>query len=729
MSESEKNIDERSDTRSKFWKFWVVMVAVNIGYFFVIMRLFAIQVIKGDEYREKAKKQHESRVEISAKRGNIYDRNGKLLATTIQSLSVAVDPQLLDDVSDFCDSLAKALNQPASKFKQKIENAKGNFVWIARGITYSPYLTRLKTQKQKGVIIIEEPKRIFPFGSVGAQVVGFTNIDNKGIEGIERGYDTLLKGNSGYMIMYRDGLGHLRPSPDLPLIPAIDGRSIQLTVDIELQRIIEHELSRGIDAAKASAGTVIAIKPQTGEIIAMASFPTFDPGNRNAPPEAKRNRGITDVFEPGSTFKLITACAGIEENVVTEEEIMDGHNGSFQFLSFTIKDVHAMGRVPFREAIHQSSNIILSEVATRIGEDRFYKYIRNFGFGGYLGIDIPGEISGKVPKPAQFTPGTIRFLGHGYALNSTPLQVVNAYATVANEGQMMKPYLVKGTYNVNEQFVEHKPEKIRRVISEKTAKRITELFVGVVDSGSGKKAIIKGLRIAGKTGTAQQIVNGQYSKQDYFASFVGYYPADNPQIAIIVVVDRPRVSIYGGASAAPIFQNIASRIISINPEYSLDKKSKIDSIRKLDNDTIIVPSIAGLYLKDAKVMLSQYGLRLNTNSNSGIVFNQYPKSGSKVIVGSNVNVTLMSEHKSTNSSNISQNIKHDVTGLTIRRALALLQKSGVRTKVIGRGKVVSQSWSGDKTQLTCTLSCSNSPSSSTLTVQQKIAVQPLQQNR
>lgn len=725
MSESEKVNDERTATRTKFWKFWVVMVAVNIGFFFVIMRLFAIQVVKGDMYREKAKKQHESRVEIAAKRGNIYDRNGKLLATTIQSISIAVDPTLLEDSDDLCDSLGKALNQPPSKFKQKIENAKGNFVWLVRGVTYNPFLNKLKNKKEKGVIVIEEPKRIFPFGSVGAQVVGFTNIDNKGIEGIERGYDTLLKGNSGYMIMYRDGLQRLRPSPELPMIPAQDGRSVQLTIDIELQRIIEHELSRGIDAAKATAGTVIAIKPQTGEIIAMASFPSFDPGNRNAAQEAKRNRGITDVFEPGSTFKLITACAGIEENVVNEEEIMDGHNGSFQFKSFTIKDVHAMGRVPFREAIHQSSNIILSEVASRIGDDRFYKYIRNFGFGNYLGIDLPGEISGKVPKPAQFTSGTVRFLGHGYALNSTPLQIVNAYATVANDGQMMKPFIVKGFVNENNQFQEHKPEKIRRVISVKTAKRITELFVGVVDSGSGKKAIIPGLRIAGKTGTAQQIVNGQYSKQDYFASFVGFYPADNPQVAIIVVVDKPRVSIYGGASAAPIFQNIASRIISINPEYSLDKKDKIDSLRKLDNDTIIVPSISGMYLKDAKVILSEYGLKLNTSSSSGIVFNQSPKSGMKILKGSSVNVTLMSENRSTNNSN--QVVKHDVTGLTLRRALALLQKSGVQTKVIGKGKVLSQTWSGDKSNLACTLTCGSNQSSSTLTEQQKTTQQPQQQ--
>ncbi len=724
MSQFDRNNDEVTSTPTKFWKFWIVMVSVNIGFFFVIVRLFAIQVVKGDEYREKAKKQHESRVEIAAKRGNIYDRNCKLLATTIQSISLAVDPDLLEDSDALCDSLGKSLNQLPSKFKQKIENAKGNFVWLVRGVTYSPFLTKLKNIKEKGIIVIEEPKRIFPFGSVGAQVVGFTNVDNKGIEGIERGYDTLLRGNSGYMIMYRDGLRRLRPSPDLPLIPAQDGRSVQLTIDIELQRIIEHELSRGILAAQASAGTVIAIKPQTGEIIAMASFPSFDPGNRNAPPEAKRNRGITDVFEPGSTFKLITACAGIEENVVNEEEIMDGHNGSFQFKSFTIKDVHAMGRVPFREAIHHSSNIILSEVASRIGDDRFYKYIRNFGFGNNLGIDVPGEISGKVPKPAQFTSGTIRFLGHGYALNSTPLQVVNAYATVANNGQMMKPFLVKGIVNDNNQFQEHKPEKVRRVISEKTAKRITELFVGVVDSGSGKKAIIPGLRIAGKTGTAQQIVNGQYSKQDYFASFVGYYPADNPQIAIIVVVDKPRVSIYGGASAAPIFQNIASRIISINPDYSLDKKEKIDSLRKLDKDTIIVPSISGMYLKDAKIMLSEYGLRLNTNETKGIVFNQFPKSGTKILKGNSINVTLVSENSNNNNSN--QSLKHDVTGLTLRRALALLQKSGVHTKVIGKGKVLSQTWYGDKTNLTCTLTCGYTQSSSTLTEQKKTEQLPQQ---
>jgi len=705
MAKRKQVIDVMPDSRKELN---IVMVLILTFLCLVVGKLFSLQIVKGDEYRQKAKLQHESRISLNAKRGNIYDRNGRLLATTINSISIAVDPELLDsaDVDRISKFIGKVLKQPDSKYKSKIQNAKGNYVWLVRS-SMEDSLKVMQTWKIKGIIFKEEPKRIYPFGNIGSQVLGFTNIDNKGISGIELGMDSILRGKNGYMIKYRDALSHLRSSLELPNIPALDGRNVRLTVDIELQRIVELQLEKGIIDANAAGGTVIAIQPATGEVLAMASFPTFDPNNaRNATSETMRNRSITDIYEPGSTFKLITAAAGIEEGVVSEDEMMDGHGGVFQFKSFTIHDVHGMGRVPFREAIHQSSNIILSEVANRMQDATFYSYIRNFGFGMKMGIDLPGEIPGRVPKPENWDGASKRFMGHGYALNSTPLQVVNAYSTIANNGVLMRPFILKGKTDYQNIETFTKPTKIRRVVSEKTAKRITALFTGVVDSGSGKKAIIQGLKIAGKTGTAQQIVNGVYSKQDYFASFVGFYPAEDPQIAVIVVVDRPRASIYGGASAAPIFGAIASSIVAKDPSYVISKKITKEEHDLKIKDTVNVPCVAGMYFSDAKRLMEVYGLKLNAASQSGVIFSQSPKTGSKVPRGTAIGVTLMPEED--DNKNKTNPIQHDVTGLTIRRAVSLLQRTGIKPIVVGKGLVQSQVWYIDKNkQLSCKLICNS----------------------
>jgi cell division protein FtsI (penicillin-binding protein 3) len=704
---AKKVLDTEEQTPKNVVKLAIIFFCFIVGFFIVIARLFSLQVVKAEEFKQKAKKQHESKIPLNAKRGNIYDRKGRLLATTINSISIAIDPEILSHDSDrkeLSKFLGKVLKQPESKYLSKIQNAKGNYVWLVRS-SMEDSLKLLKRWAKKGIIYKEEPKRIYPYGSIGSQVLGFTNLDNKGTSGVELGWDSVLSGKNGYVVKFRDALSRLRNSPELPYIPAVDGRSISLTLDIELQRIIELELEKGLKEAAAEAGTVIAMHPKTGEILAMASYPTYDPNNsRTANVESMRNRAITDVYEPGSTFKMITAAAGIEEGVVIEDEMMNGHGGVFQFSSFTIRDVHGMGRVPFREAIHQSSNIILSEVANRIEDRKFFSYVRNFGFGMKTTIDVPGEISGRVVAPEKWDGGTKRFMGHGYALNSTPLQVLSAYSTVANGGTLMKPYIIKDIRIGSTIQSEKKPEKVRRVVSENTAKRITNLFTGVVDSGSGKKAIIKGLKIAGKTGTAQQIVNGVYSKQDYFASFVGYYPAEDPQVAVIVVVDRPRASIYGGASAAPIFGSIASRLIVKEPSFTVSKKISIDSLENKIKDTIHVPCVIGMHLNDAKRLMQVYGLKLNSSIQNGIVFSQFPKTGSKVQRGSTIGVTLTPDNQSLSK----QVIRHDVTGLTIRRAVSLLNKEGVKPVIIGKGVVTSQLWEVNAQNKTiCKLICSD----------------------
>lgn len=695
------------------WKFKLVMAFVVIAFGMVFSKLVQLQLIKGPEYRERAKRQHESKMAIAASRGNIYDRNGKLLATTIKIISVAVDPTLIEDKNNICTFLAKITNRSKFDFIQKIDQADKkdkSFTWLVRGIE-AYKANELKKIKDKGLIIIEESKRLFPYGTIGSQIIGLTDTDNKGIAGIEKAYDSTLIGKNGFIYRYRDARGDLRYAANLPKQEAQNGKNLQLTIDIDLQRVVEAALQRGMDRSQAEAGTVICIRPKTGEILAMASYPVFDPHKPGKTSfSGMRMRGITDTYEPGSTFKMITAAAALQEGICDENTMFEGYGGTATFKSFTIHDVHGMGRVTFRKAMEQSSNIILSEVANRMEDKKFYKYIRDFGFGIPTGIDLPGEVSGRIQKPENFNAGSKRYMGHGYGLSCTALQLVNAYATIANQGNMMKPFIVNKIFdNSTNYFVTINPQKVRSVISPNTATRLANIGVGIVDSGSGKQTIISGLRIAGKTGTSQQIENGQYSKSNYNASFVGFYPAEDPQVAVLALVDRPRGSIYGGTNAAPIFKDVATSLIAMYPEFAKSIQYKNNQIIAKQSDSILVPSINGMQLSEAKKMVATLGLNLKSEASDGLVFSQFPKEGSKVPAKTTINVTVIAMSRAVgvkDSLKKDENMKHNVLGLSMRRAVAILQKSGVYSKVLGQGKVINQTWTKDKNnKLFCTLEC------------------------
>ncbi|MFP4369865.1 MAG: penicillin-binding transpeptidase domain-containing protein [Candidatus Kapaibacterium sp.] len=684
-------------SRKKFWKFLIVTSLLILGIFAVMARLFSIQVLNFDEYREKARRQHQSRIVLSAERGSITDRDGSLLASTVRKMSIAVDPTELKDKKKISEAFAKILGGESANYLNRINSAKGAFLWIERGL--SPEITeKLGKIKDKGLIIIEEPGRNYLYGRSGAQLIGCTDIDNKGLSGIELGWDSVLSGRSGYMVMYRDGLGRLRPSAELPMIPAINGYSLQLTIDMKLQEIIEHELKLGVLKSGAASGTVAAIKPSTGEILAMASYPGYDPnfpGTHST--GSMRNRAVTDVYEPGSTFKLITAAAAMEEGIVSETDVFDGHKGERDFGKFKIRDEHPLKKATFREAVIYSSNIIFSEVANNIKANKFYKYIRDFGFGLTLDIDVPGEIPGKIKKPGHFNNAEKRFMGFGYGMTVTPLQIVNAYAAVANGGVMMKPHIVKAVYDDEFKAVKtFHPDRIRRIITQETASRLRNIFTAVVDSGTGQYARVPGLKIAGKTGTSQQVVRGAYSKSDYTASFAGYFPADNPEIAMIVVLDKPRGSYYGGSTAAPIFRDIALRWI--NSGANTLNAEAFPQFEK--PDSIFVPTFTGMEKDEAIGLLNSLDIEHNIEGREGIVIAQYPDAGKLISVNDRISLQVMAEEIDSAAF-----IKPDVKGMTLRNALALLHKAGVSVRVKGSGKVYAQYWRKESKGLITILEC------------------------
>lgn len=686
-----------------------IMFGLFLGLFLLLLvRIFYVQVIKADAIMALSKGQHMVPVTLQAKRGEILDRNGRVIVANVKATTYAIDITKVKNKHGIATALFLAIGESIEYWEKKIEQGKGQYTLLARDVTARHPM--LDTIKDPGFIRQPTYKRSYVYGSGAAQVVGFTDTEKRGLAGLELMLDSLLRGVDGKTYMRRDAVGNLYYSHEIPVLEPTDGHSTMLTLDIELQRMAEYELSEGIRTSQAEGGTVIALEPATGEVLAMASWPTFDPHDRkSAMPDAIRLRGITDMYEPGSTFKLVTACAALEEGIIKPESMVNGNNGTLKVGDYEIKDSHPIGKVRFTEALEQSSNIVFAKLSDKIDDFKFYKYARDFGFGIILGIDFPGEVAGTMKRPKQFNATTKKFMAYGYELGATALQMVNAYSTIANAGVMMRPFIVKKIMNSGQQILsETKVQRIRTVLSETTAKTMSSMLTRVVEFGTGKEAQIAGLPIAGKTGTAQQLVNGQYSKQDYTASFVGFFPADAPKVAMIVMLHKPKASIYGGTTSAPIFKKIAQKWITASRIPVTNVEESNEQVRKRVQDSSIVPDLRGLTFANAKELLHDVGLRIKGSEN-GTVISQSRKAGlwlekGKIVeVQTSVSASPMQQSKSFAFDN-NYSIKTeqqpkkknalkpmpDVRGMSVRRALAVLHSSGYKARLVGKGKVISQ---------------------------------------
>lgn len=670
------------------WKAGLLIVVFFFLLSIVIGRLFWVQVVEGARYREQAKKQYESRVQLRAERGRFFDRQGRDVAGMMRTTSFAADPVMLQRPELLAQLLASATKDSAQTYLRRIRSTKGRFVWLARGVNSVLY-PDLDTLKDPGVIRVTEPKRNFYYGPIAAQVLGTTDVDNNGLSGLELQYDNILRGESGFVVMQRDGRGRLRPGVNPERKSPRNGHALELTVDIEFQRVVEQELRHGIRESGAESGTVVAIEPSTGDILAIASFPSFDPNRLDkADPSAIRIRAVTDQYEPGSTMKAITAAALLEEEKIAPNDRVDGRGGLMQIPGHVIRDDHPMGVSTFQIAMEQSSNVVFA-TASRLLDDRtYYKYVRDFGFGIPTGIDLPGEIRGILKKPNQFDENTKLFMSYGYELSATALQVLVAYATIANGGVMMQPRCVKAIRSPEGEVIkEIKPQVVRRVVSDRTSQMLSDMLTGVVERGTGTGARIPGVKIAGKTGTAQQLVGGLYSQQAYTASFVGFYPANAPRVAMIVMLNKPTTSIYGGTTAAPIFRRIVQKTMTM---LELDAGVVEKIAASAEADSVVVPDVRGLVPHTADTVLRQLGLRLEESADTGVIVQQTPPPGHRVERASSVVVKVAPG---------SRPQRPDVLGLTLRRAIAVLHNAGAEVKVSGTGRVVGQTWNGN----TCTL--------------------------
>lgn len=675
------------------WKVGMMILFFAAAFGVVGGRLFWIQVVEGARYREMARKQYESKVLLRAERGRIYDRSMRDVATMMRVTSFAADPTLLKQPELVADLLALADGKPRQWYLDKIRGHKGRFVWLARSVN-TVMFPLLDTLSDPGLIRVREPKRHFVYGPVAAQIIGTTDVDNNGLTGLELLYDSLLRGNSGFVVMQRDGRGRLRPSVNPQREAPTNGMGLQLTIDVEMQRVAEQELERGVRETGAASGTVIALDPATGDVLVMASWPSFDPTKLDrATSDAIRIRGITDVYEPGSTMKAITAAALLEERRIAPDDPTDGLGGRLDLRGYVIRDDHPLGRTTYRQALEQSSNVVYAN-STRMLDDRvFYKYVRDFGFGIPTGIDLPGEVRGRLKRPNEFDPTTKQYMAFGYELSSTALQMVNAYAAIANGGVMMQPRLIKAFIEPDGRVVKAvRPQTIRRVIGQETSQMLTDMLTGVVQRGTATAAAISGVRIAGKTGTAKQLVDGTYSSTNYTASFVGFYPAEAPRVAMIVMMDRPTQTIYGGTAAAPVFKRIVQKTMTM---MQLDADTKDRIAASAAADTVVVPDVRGLDFATAEAVLRRLGLRCSPVGDQGArqraadqpgsIGMQLPRQGIRAERGSTVSVVLTPPGGA----------RPDVRGLLLRRAVTVLHTAGYEVRVRGSGTVADQQWNGD----------------------------------
>ncbi len=556
-----------------------IIFSLFLGTFFALLiRLVIVQILQGDILCEKAENQGRLHVKLLPWRGTIYDRNGKELAISVSADSICVRPSEVEKPDEASLKIAEVLNEDLLKVKKKLTSDRP-FVWLKRKAE------KRKAQMVKsisGVGIIEESKRSYPAGMLASHLIGFSGMDNCGLEGIEFTFDRYLRGMPGYLRSKTDARGRelatLRYADKAP----DEGKGLMLTIDEVIQYLVERELDRAYSTEPAQDGSRIRVKgvsaivmrTSTGEILALANRPTFNPANFGLSSfDERRNRAVTDIFEPGSCFKIIPAAAALEEGLFRPEDEIFCENGSFRLPGHTIHDVHPYGLLTFRQVLVKSSNIGASKISAELGEMRFYRYIRRFGFGEKTGSGLPGETAGLLRHPGRWSKLSISMLSFGQEIGVSSIQLISAFSAVANGGVLMQPMVVKslidGNGNVSESF---SPRRRRRVISEESARTLTEILVGVVEKGTGKRARIPGYKVAGKTGTAQKIEKGTYSHTKFVSSFVGYVPAYKPEIAILVVVDEPcgkPSECYGGRVAGPVFRRIAVqtlKYLGIPPE-------------------------------------------------------------------------------------------------------------------------------------------------------------------
>jgi cell division protein FtsI (penicillin-binding protein 3) len=635
---------------------------VKAGLFFAMWgvgieaRLVYLQVINHEELTARAEGQQRRSIEAHPKRGEILDRNGRILAYSVDGDAIYVVPKQIANVVDSTTKLCAVLDC-SDEMRVELESRfskSSQFEYVRRQVP-PDIVNRVAELNLSGVGFLSENRRYYPNAELAAHVLGYVGIDNQGLSGIESTYDEEIRGLSGKTLVQTDARGRAFSRVERP---PTAGVTLELTIDTYLQHIAERELERAVLEHRADAGTVVVLDPNTGETLAMANWPTFNPNAfTDSQSSARRNRAIQDTYEPGSTFKIVTASAALEEGVVTRDQLFDVSAGSIRVGSSRVSDM-AVSREPltFDEVMIKSSNVGAVMVGLQLGSERLSRYIRRFGFGQALARDLPGQGRGIVHSPAAFdNDREMASLSIGYAVTVTPLQMAAAVSAVANGGELVEPRLVRAVIR-NGVRAETPIRTIRRAISVETASELTNIMERVVEEGTARAAQIPGYRVAGKTGTSEKLVNGQYSGTDHIASFVGFVPSRRPVLTILVMVDTPRGgSFTGGRVAAPVFRSVAEEslrylaiprtvepvaplLIEVPETSRLIPVVKVSSVRFAPGNRLM-PDLRGMSARQAVQALGPFRVTAHFEGD-GFVTRYEPIAGTTVEPGTTVRLWM-----------------------------------------------------------------------------------------
>lgn len=542
--------------QSKLRQRSLLVVIFMVGWILLIIgRLICLQIVQHEALAARAERQRQRVVRISPLRGMIYDRLGRELARSVEVQSVFAVPAELASVAQAATELARVLGLNRSELLQKLSSER-EFVWIKRKLS-DEEVAAVKSLGLSGIHFVSENKRYYPNRQLAAHVLGYVGIDEVGLDGVELAYDEHLRGQEGYVLVQRDARGR---SYGLAQPPVHKGQDVTLTIDAVIQQETEQALEQAVRHSSAQSGVAIVMQPRTGEILAMASMPRFDPNEFTGSSEQqRRNRAVRDLYEPGSVFKIVTYAAALQERLVGSEDMLDCSGGRVVLAGHVIRDHKTFSVLSVQEALENSSNVGAIRLGLRLGQQRLGRYIHQFGFGQRTGVELSGEAAGLVRPVQQWSAPSIGAISIGQEIGVTPLQMLAAVAVVANDGVWVQPRLVRAVHSRAGDVITEPEAHTRRVISPQVARTVARMLEGVVLRGTGKRARLNGYSAAGKTGTAQQFdpATGRYSTHRYVASFAGFAPVNHPQVAVIVVIDGPRGAYHGGQVAAPVFQRIA----------------------------------------------------------------------------------------------------------------------------------------------------------------------------
>lgn len=635
------------------------MGGFTVLFILLIARLFHIQVVNGAEYQQKAMQQWTRDVPVPSKRGVIYDRNGKELATSAPAYEIYVRPVEVKDKESVAQTLSEILQMDREDLLEKV-SAKKDTIIIKRKVD-SDTVKILREKNIKGLIFVDDSKRFYPQSNFASFILGFTNYDNQGQDGVEATFEKYLNGFPGRDIKMTDAQGRELPGSDRKYYEPEDGLSLILTIDEVIQHFAEKAVESALIETNAKRVTAIVMEPKTGDVLAMAVKPDYDNNNpRKIPADLAqqwdsmtsteqynalfktwRNPAISDTYEPGSTFKTITSAAGLEEGVVRPEDRFYC-SGYVMVAGRRLKcwrSYNPHGSETFIEGVQNSCNPVFIEVAQRLGKEKFYKYIQGFGFGSPTGIKLLGEASGIVRNLNSVGPVELANNAFGQGISVTPIQLVTAVSAIVNDGYLMEPRIAKKLVdNEGNTVHEFQPREVRQVISKETSATMRSILESVVTDGSGGGAYIPGYKVGGKTGTAQKAENGRYVPGKYVASFVGFAPANDPKVTVLVVIDEPgSSSYYGGVIATPVVKSIISdtlRYLDVKPQYTEEEA------KQLMKEKVTVPEIRNLKLKEARKLLSENKLKYRLEEEQGepslesLVLDQTPRANAKVDEGS-----------------------------------------------------------------------------------------------